>query len=341
MAVKRVRIREVADRAGVSTGTVSNVLNHPESVSESTREHILQVMDEMNFVRDASARQLRVGESQTVGVIVRDFGNPFYMELARGIEDRLTQDDCIMMVCSSDDDPEREARSIRLFAEQGVRGMLITPFKDTSDQIERLEALNIPMVLLDSLSDTAPSASVDHVSGGEQAVRHLLEQGHRRIGFINGPERLRPCRERAEGALRAVTQFGLGPDALVTTTVNLMNADSGCEAMSALLDQAPLTGVFCVNDYVAMGAMRATRARGLAVPSDVAIVGYDDIFVAQEMMVPLTSVRQPMHELGWTGVEMLLHPEKVSGHVRFQPQLVVRESSRYDWNQDQASPRGC
>ena len=332
MAVKRVRIRDVAERAGVSTGTVSNVLNHPETVSESTREHITRVMNDMNFVRDASARQLRVGESQTVGVIVRDLGNPFYMELARGIEDRLAKDDCIMMVCSSDDDPDREARSIRLFAEQGVRGTLITPFKDTSDQIERLEALNIPMVLLDSLSDKAPSVSVDHVSGAQQAVRHLLEQGHRRIGFINGPERLRPCRERTEGAARAISEFGLAPDSLVSIGVNLMNADSGCEAMSALLDQTPLTAVFCVNDFVAMGAMRAVRSRGLTVPSDVAIVGYDDIVFAREMTVPLTSVRQPMHELGWTAVEMLLHPEKASGHVTFQPQLVVRESSMYDRN---------
>ena len=332
MAVKRVRIRDVAERAGVSTGTVSNVLNHPETVSEPTREHITRVMNDMNFVRDASARQLRVGESQTVGVIVRDFGNPFYMELARGIEDRLEKDGCIMMVCSSDDDPEREARSIRLFAEQGVRGTLITPFKDTSDQIERLEALDIPMVLLDSLSDKAPSVSVDHVSGAQQAVHHLLEQGHRRIGFINGPERLRPCRERAEGAARAIAEFGLTPEALVSTGVTLMNADSGCEAMSALLDQTSLTAVFCVNDFVAMGAMRAVRSRGLTVPNDVAIVGYDDIVFAREMTVPLTSVRQPMHELGWTAVEMLLHPEKASGHVTFQPQLVVRESSMYDRN---------
>jgi len=333
MAVKRVRIREVAERAGVSTGTVSNVLNHPETVSDTTRDHVLKVMGEMNFVRDASARQLRVGESQTVGVIVRDFANPFYMELARGIEDRLVQDDCIMIVCSSDDDPVRESRSIRLFAEQGVRGTLITPFRDTSDQIKRLEALRIPMVLLDSLSDKAPSVSVDHVDGAEQAVRHLLEQGHRRIGFINGPERLRPCRERAEGARRAVEEWGMDPDEVFTsTTVNLMSADSGCEGMSVLLDRARLTAVFCVNDFVAMGALREIRSRGLSVPSDVAVVGYDDIVFAREMMVPLTSVRQPMHDLGWTAVEMLLNPDKASGHVTFQPQLVVRESSTYDRN---------
>jgi len=327
---KRVRIREVAERAGVSTGTVSNVLNHPDAVSETTRNHIQTVMEEMNFVRDASARQLRVGESQTVGVIVRDLANPFYMELARGIEDRLAQDNCIMMVCSADDDSARESRSIRLLAEQGVRGILITPFDGTSDQIERVQALRIPLVLLDSLSDKAPSVSVDHVSGAEQAVHHLLDQGHRRIGFINGPDRLHPCHERAEGVHRAIEKAGLSVDeVLLSTTVNLMSADAGCQGMSVLLDQGPVTAVFCVNDFVAMGALREVRARGLAVPSDVAIVGYDDIVFAREMTVPLTSVRQPMHDLGWAAVEMLLNPDKVARHVTFQPELVVRESSLY------------
>ena len=333
MSSKRVRIREVAARAGVSTGTVSNVLNHPESVSLQTRTHILKVMDEMNFVRDASARQLRVGESQTVGVVVRDLSNSFYMELARGIEDRLAQDDCIMMMCSSDEDPVRESRFVRLFAEQGVRGILITPFHDTSEQIGLLEALQIPTVLLDSISDETKSVSVDHVDGAEQAVRHLLDQGHRRIGFINGPSSLRPCRERADGAKRAVLAHGLDIDeVLVSTSIGSMTADSGQKGMAALLNQGPLTAVFCINDFVAMGALRELRTRGLSIPSDVAIIGYDDILFAGEMMVPLTSVRQPMHKLGWTAVEMLLNPDKASNHISFQPQLIVRESSLHNRN---------
>jgi LacI family transcriptional regulator len=325
---KRTRIREVAERAGVSTGTVSNVLNHPASVSEATRNHILRVMAEMNFVRDASARQLRVGHSQTVGVIVRDMSNPYYMELARGIADRLDQDNCIMMLCSSDEDPGREARFVGLFAEQGVRGMLITPFRDSSDQIDRLQGLHIPTVLLDATSTHTASVGVDHLAGAEQAVRHLLDQGHRLIGFINGPASLRPCQERAAGARRAIAAAGLDPDtALVSTEVAVMNADSGRQAMDALLDRAAVTAVFCVNDFVAMGAMRGLRARGLSVPRDVAVVGYDDIVFAGELMVPLTSVRQPMRQLGWTAVEMLLNPAGQPRHVSFEPHLVIRESS--------------
>jgi len=330
---KRVRIREVAERSGMSTGTVSNVLNHPEVVSQATRDHVLAVIAQMNFVRDASARHLRVGESQTVGVILRDLSNPFYTELARGIEDRLAQDDCLMMVCSSDEDPSREARFVRLFAEQGVRGMLITPFRDTVDQIAMLEALHIPTVLMDSSSGGTSSVGVDHVAGAEQAVRHLLDQGHRRIGFINGPQELLPCRERAEGTARAIAGCGLDVDeVLVSTTVSVLNADSGCEGMGRLLDQAPVTAVFCVNDFVAMGALRALRDRGLTVPTDVAVVGYDDITFAGEMTVPLSSVRQPMHDLGWTAVDMLLHPGEAPAHVRFTPHLVVRASSLYERN---------
>ena len=333
MAAKRVRIREVAQRAGVSTGTVSNVLNHPDAVTAETRAHVLKVMEDMNFVRDASARALRVGSSQTFGVVVRDLSNSFYMELARGIEDRLAQDGFIMMMCSSDEDPERESRFVRLFAEQGVRGMLITPFHDTSEQIGLLNSLHIPTVLLDSSSQETQSVKVDHVDGAVQAIRHLLEQGHRRIGFINGPVSLLPCRERSEGTIRAVAGFGLDPDeVLVTTSVNVMTADSGQAAMAELLDQSELTAVFCVNDFVAMGALRELRSRGLSIPSDVAIIGYDDVNFAKEMFVPLSSVRQPTHDLGWTAVEMLLKPNPQARHVSFQPQLIVRESSVFDRN---------
>ncbi|MDR0488766.1 MAG: LacI family transcriptional regulator [Propionibacteriaceae bacterium] len=328
MTAKRVRIREVAARAGVSVGTVSNVLNHPEAVSDRTREHILGVMAQMNFVRDASARQLRVGKSQTVGVVVRDLSNPFYMELARGIEDRLAQDGYLMMVSSSDEDPARESRFVRLFAEQGVRGMLITPFHNTSEQIGLLKALQIPVVLMDSISDEAKSVSVDHIDGAKQAITHLLEQGHRRIGYIAGPMSIRPCWERTEGARQAITEYGLNVDeVLVTTILDVLSADAGQAGMAALLNQGPITGIFCVNDFVAMGALRELRNRGLIVPADIAVIGYDDIVFAREMTVPLTSVRQPMHQLGGTAVEMLLNPTQGTDHISFQPQLIKRESS--------------
>jgi LacI family transcriptional regulator len=323
----RGRIKEVAALAHVSAGTVSNVLNRPEIVSEQTRQRVLQAMTELNFVRDGLARQLRVGQSSTVGVIVRDLASSFYLELARGIEDRLALDDRVMMLCSSDENPEREDRFIRLFAEQGVQGILITPFRDESATIRHLENLHIPVVSLDDASQPCPSVSVDHIDGARQAVTHLLDQGHRRIGFLNGPLELRPCWERAEGVRQAITDHDASMDETIASiTLSPLSADAGCEAMTTLLERHRLTAVFCVNDVVAMGALRALRRARLSVPGDVAVVGYDDIDFASELMVPLTSVRQPMHDLGWTAVDMLFNPPK-DGHVWFRPQLVVRQSS--------------
>ncbi|MDR0848166.1 MAG: LacI family transcriptional regulator [Propionibacteriaceae bacterium] len=324
---RRVSIKDIAERAGVSTGTVSNVLNHPEAVADATRQAILAIMADLNFVANASARQLRVGASQTVGVVVMDISNPFYTELARGIEDRLAQDGLLMMLCSSDENEKREASFLRQFSEQGVLGVLVTPFGEEAAP-EKYADLGHPTVLLDADSPTLPSVSVDHVDGARQAVKHLLDQGHARISFVNGPLELRPCRERAEGVRLAIADHGLDPDTVLTTVnVGALTAEFGKGAASQLLADDACTAIFCANDLLAMGVSRELRLRGLAAPGDVAVVGYDDIAFLSELMLPLTSVRQPMHDLGWTAVDMLLRPQDHPKHVSFAPTLVVRESS--------------
>lgn len=329
--VSRAGVKDVARQAGVSVGTVSNVLNRPEAVALATRERVEAAMTELGFVRNASARQLRAGRSQTVGAILMDLSNPFYTELARGIEDRLAQDDQTLMLCSSDEDPEREARYLRLFAEQGVRGVLVTPFSTTKDRLKQLSKLGIPSVLIDARSEQLPSVSVNNVAGAQDAVAHLLEQGHRRIGFVNGPLAIQQCADRAVGAAAAVRKAGLDPGTvLVGRTADPMSADEGQAAVSKLLDEAPdVTAVFCVNDIVALGVMRELRLRHLRIPQDIAVVGYDDIHFAAELMTPLTSVRQPMHQLGWTAVDLLLSQPDSVEHVEFTPELIVRESSSY------------
>lgn len=327
----RAGVKDVARHAGVSVGTVSNVLNRPDAVAASTRERVEAAMVELGFVRNASARQLRAGRSQTVGAILMDLSNPFYTELARGIEDRLAQDDQTLMLCSSDEDAEREGRYLRLFAEQGVRGVLVTPFSTTTDRLKQLARLGIPSVLMDARSTKISSVGVDNVAGAKAAVSHLLEQGHRRIGFVNGPLEIQQCRDRAQGAADAVTEAGFDPDAvLVTRIVDPMTADQGQIALTGLLDEATgITAVFCVNDIVALGAMRELRLRQMAIPEEMAVVGYDDIHFAAELMTPLTSVRQPMHQLGWTAVDLLLTKSDEIEHVQFTPELIVRQSSTF------------
>ena len=327
----RAGVKDVARHAGVSVGTVSNVLNRPDAVAASTRERVEAAMVELGFVRNASARQLRAGRSQTVGAILMDLSNPFYTELARGIEDRLAQDDQTLMLCSSDEDAEREGRYLRLFAEQGVRGVLVTPFSTTKDRLKQLARLGIPSVLMDARSTKISSVGVDNVAGAKAAVSHLLEQGHRRIGFVNGPLEIQQCRDRAQGAADAVTEAGFDPDAvLVTRVVDPMTADQGQIALTGLLDEATgITAVFCVNDIVALGVMRELRLRQMAIPEEMAVVGYDDIHFAAELMTPLTSVRQPMHQLGWTAVDLLLTKPDEIEHVQLTPELIVRQSSTF------------
>ncbi len=329
--VSRAGVKDVARHAGVSVGTVSNVLNRPQAVAVPTRERVESAMVELGFVRNASARQLRAGRSQTVGAILMDLSNPFYTELARGIEDRLAQDDHTLMLCSSDEDPDREARYVRLFAEQGVRGVLVTPFSTTRDRLKQLAKLGIPAVLIDARSARFPSVSVDNVAGAKAAVAHLLEQGHRRIGFVNGPLEIQQCADRAEGVRQAVAEAGLlAEDVLISRSVDPTTADEGQRAVSALLDDdTGATAIFCVNDIVALGVMRELRLRHLTIPDDMAVVGYDDIHFAAELMTPLTSVRQPMHQIGWTAVELLLAEPAEVRHVEFTPELVIRQSSTF------------
>lgn len=332
MAKQRASVKDVAQRAGVSVGTVSNVLNRPETVTERTRQRVETAMADLNFMRNASARQLRAGVSTTVGAILTDLGNPFYTEIARGIEDRLAVDGHTLMVCSTDEDPQREARFVRQFAEQGVRGILVTPMVSTPDRLRELATFGIPSVLIDSRSDTHASVGGDHVGGGRLALEHLLAQGHRHIVFLNADKHLQQSRHRLRGAVEAITAAGLDPGT-VLQVVNLSQptASEGERALIKLLEgpEPRPTALFCINDIVALGVIRGLRTRGLRIPQDVAVVGYDDLYWASELMTPLTSVRQPMRQIGWAAADLLLRDPLGATHTVFPPELIVRKSSDY------------
>jgi LacI family transcriptional regulator len=336
-------IQDVATLAGVSVGTVSNVLNRPELVAQRTRQRVQEVIEQVGFIRNGSARQLRAGTSRMVGAIVLDVANPFFTEVARGIEDRLAEEGCVLILCSSDESPEKEARHLRLLLEQSVLGLLVTTADRDLDRLEAVRRRGRPVVLLDRTSPDGAmcSAAVDDVHGGELAVAHLLSRGHRRIGFVNGPLAIAQCADRREGARAAVRAEGLPPDdVLVEVTNPMLNADGGEAALDQLIAGAhPPTAIFCVNDITALGVLRGLRRRGLSVPEDVALVGYDDVEFAGVLATPLTSVRQPKYQLGRAAADLLLAeaglearttgagPEHRHEQRLFQPELVVRASS--------------
>ena len=330
----RHSVRDVARLAGVSVATVSNVMNRPDVVTAATQQRVQAAMDQLGFVRNLAAAQLRGSQSPSVGVVVLDVGNPFFTDVARGIEDRVAEDGGMVSICSTDEIGEKEARHLRMLQEQGARGILVIPSGAKLRHLEAIARRGTPVVLLDRASRSVDlcAAAVDDVRGGELAAAHLLGHGHRRIAFLNGPSSIRQCVDRRRGAARAVRAAGLDPDdVLVDIEASSPKADGADPAIELLLEwPRPPTAIMCVNDLLAIGALRALLHRGLRVPADVAIVGYDDIEFVSLISVPLTTVRQPKYQLGYTAADLLLsetQPDHRHRQVLLQPELVVRAST--------------
>ncbi|MEO3860627.1 LacI family DNA-binding transcriptional regulator [Acrocarpospora sp. B8E8] len=328
---RAVGIKQVAQHAGVSPGTVSNVLNRPERVAAATLARVQQVIKELGFVRNGSAASLRFGHGRTIGLMMLDLGNPFFTEMARGVEDLMSEREYGVMLCGSASQEHREERNMRMLAEQQVRGVLVTPVSDRRDSLALLRERNIPTVMLDHAATRADqcSVTVDDVTGGHVAVSHLLERGARDIVFVGGPLTTRQNADRRAGALRALAEAGHG--ALRELIVEEMTSRAGDEAAGHLLAELP-DGIFCANDLLAMGVLRVLLQQGVRVPGRVLLIGYDDIEYARASAIPLTSIRQPPYTLGRIAAELLLdecdHPTShVHQQIMFQPELIVREST--------------
>jgi LacI family transcriptional regulator len=333
-----VSIREVAARAGVSVGTVSNVLNRPDIVAEATRDRVQAAIEALGFVRNESARQLRAGRSRTIGLVVLDVANPFFTDVARGVEDEASKSGLAVILCNSDEQLDKENRYLELLEEHRVQGVLITPVAGDTRHLDRLQRRGTPVVLVDSKSTTGGqcSVSVDDVLGGQMAVSHLLDGGHDRIAFVGGPANLRQVADRRDGAVRALQAAGRQPGELIlmeTTTLNVgVGRQAGAQIAELPASRRP-TAAFCANDLVALGLLQEMTQRGIGVPGDLAIVGYDDIEFAGGAAVPLTSVRQPRQQLGRSAAQLLLEEATDAGthrhrQVMFRPELEIRQSSQ-------------
>ncbi|TDE03084.1 LacI family DNA-binding transcriptional regulator [Jiangella asiatica] len=323
----------VAQHAGVSLGTVSNVLNRPDLVAEATRERVNAAIAELGFVRNDTARQLRVGRSRTLGLVVLDVANPFFTDVARGVEDMANQHGLAVILCNSDKDEDKEAAHLDLLAEMRVRGVLINPIGTSDGRIKALRDRGTPVVLFDRRGDSSVecSVAVDDVLGGRLAAQHVIDAGHRRIAFVGGPSTQRQVQERYNGAMEAIAASGTNAQ-LTVIAAPAPDVVGGRQAGDRMIAGAELpTAVLCANDLVALGVLQALSRASIRVPQDVAIVGYDDIDFAAAAGVPLTSVRQPRQLLGRTAAELLLAETAPGKHehqqVVFEPELVVRDSS--------------
>jgi LacI family transcriptional regulator len=325
-------IHDVARQAGVSAGTVSNVLNRPSYVNAETRQRVLAAIEDLGFVPNESSRQFRAGRARALGMVVVDLGNPFFVDVALGAEAMARESGAALVVCNSAEDAVREEQNLDLLVQQRVQGVLITPVDERNPRLGALRERGVPVVFIDRVAPTQACCSVvtNDVYGGHLAGQHLVQQGHARIGFVGDPSGMRQMADRYQGFLEAV-----GPDRSEVFLASNWQLDVGRSVGRQLAerpaDERP-TAVFCANDLLAIGVLQELTRHRIAVPEDIAIVGYDDLVWAGAAAVPLSSVRQPREQLGRTATRLVMaeidegrrHQHE---HVTFQPDLVIRESS--------------
>ena len=327
-----VSLRDVAKAAKVSVGTVSNVLNRPEVVAPETLARVQATIKELGFVPNGFARHLRSGQSRTLGLIVPDVANPFFTEVARGVEDAASKRDYAVFLCNSDESASKEDRYINVLIQQQVRGVLITPADMKSDRLEAMRERGISVTLLDReiKGRKQCSVSVDDVHGGQIAIEYLAGLGHKNIAWVCGPESIPQVADRGAGVTKAAKVAGAK---IETVRVPLMNAAKGEEAAKKILELDVMpTAIFCANDLLALGVMRALLANKVRIPEQVSVLGYDNIEFAPSAAVPLSSIAQPSYQMGVTAADLLLNEcEDGDNHehqqIRFQPQLVERAST--------------
>jgi LacI family transcriptional regulator len=329
-------VKDVAALAGVSVGTVSNVLNRPEKVSADVISRVQAAIDELGFVRNDAARQLRAGRSRSIGLVVLDAANPFFTELARGAEDRAAAEHFTVLVGNSNEDAGREAAYLDLFEQQRVRGVLLSPVGNVVPRLEQLRGRGIPTVLVDRQTDNLSfsSVAVDDLAGGQLAAAHLLSLGRRRIAFVGGPSGIRQVADRLDGARKAIGEVpGASLEVVETESLTVLSGRAAGEAIRLRPAARRPDAIFAANDLLATGLLQGLMLMGdVQVPQQIALIGYDDIEFAAAAVVPLSSIRQPSALIGSTALELLLREASsesgfVPTQIVFPPELVVRAST--------------
>ncbi|CEP69021.1 Transcription regulator HTH, LacI [Moorella glycerini] len=329
-------IKDVAARAGVSTATVSRVLNG-EKVKEETEKKVIAAIEALGYRPNHIARSLKTQKTQTIGFVVPDFG-PFFMQVAEVVEDILNSYGYSLIVCNSNENPAREKERVRMLVEKQVDGLLVVPTSDTASHLREIQQDGTPVVLVDRMVKDmqVDCVLVDNVNGAYQAVEHLVTLGYRRIGLINGRLEVTTGEERYRGFLRVFEDYNLPVDEGLIRTGDF-STESGYTLMKELMGLPdPPPAVFVANYYMTIGAMLAINELGLKIPTDFALVGFDDMELTRLANPPLTAVVQPLQEMGEKAAELIY--KRVGGDntgfpqmYRLKPELVIRHSTSPFW----------
>ena len=330
----RVTIREIADRAGVSIATVSRVLNGRGDVADETRELVSRIIRENGYTANRSARGLSAGRTGLAGVLVPLVYPAYFAGILAGAAEALSEQGLQIVLSPTGGEHEREVSLLDRLMHGTTDGAVVVLPEESSDELERLLDDGYHFVVVDPrlpLDDRIPSVSAAHMSGADQAMRHLLGLGHRRIAAIVGPSGWVASDDRRRGYHAALAAAGILPDPALEAESDF-EISGGVRAAGEFLDLAdPPTAIFAFNDNLAIGAIQAAQARGLRVPDDLSVVGFDDVEHATIVTPTLTTVRQPLAEMGRTAVSLLvrlLERQRFETlHVELGTRLVVREST--------------
>ena len=326
-----VKIKDVADAAGVSTATVSRVLANKPHVRQEVQDRVMEVVNELNYRPNRVARSLRSQKSAIIGLIVSDIENPFFQQISRAVEDAAHEMGYSVMLCNNDEDPDKEKRYLHLIHDENLAGVILSPTRQTADNFSEISNLNMPMVVIDRRVSNAgvDNILIDNEQAAHTLATHLIEHGYRRIGAIFGMGST-TGRERREGFLRALKEHNLQPSTDLTKYANPREEDGFNTTMKLLQLSEPPDAILTSNSLLAAGALHALRERKIAIPEEIAFASFDETTWAKLVVPALTVIKQPTYEIGRTAAELLIKriedPTRSIREVVLKAKLNIRQS---------------
>lgn len=327
-------IKDVARLVGVHPSTVSRVINNHPRISEKTRNKVLFAIKKLGYTPDGIARGLKLKKTYTLGVLIPDITNPFFAEIARGVEDTANKNGFNVILCNTDDKLKKERTYLDILKERRVDGLILGTAHIRDKSILELEKNNFPYILVSRNIEGLDKNCIiiNDMVGGIMATEFLIRLGHRRIAHITGPLKVRAAIDRLEGYKDALKKHGVEYKEELIEEGDF-RIKGGYQAMKKFLDlPEPPTAIFAANDLLALGAMQAIQKKKYHIPEDFCIIGFDDIRLASFVYPPLTTIRQPMLEMGTLAVKMLLkiieEGEFNQRKLMLKPELIIRESCK-------------
>jgi DNA-binding LacI/PurR family transcriptional regulator len=330
-----VTIKDVARESGFNISTVSRALNNGYGVNDQTREHVITVATRLNYRPNRIARGLVTGRSHSLGLIVSDIRNPFFAEVARGAEDAARSANCDLVLCNSDLDADKQMQYVQSLLAKRIDGIIMNSVSTLSrEQQDQLAGTGAAIVLLNrpASNHTFSTVCADNEAGGAMAARYLSGLGHRKIAHLTGPRQHGNLSDRTRGFVRALQSAEHPVQPIVLH--GKFNFDGGTELTRKLLDKHPdVTAIFAANDVMAFGVVQAVLDRGLRIPEDLSLIGFDNLEFSNIVHPPLTTIHQPKYEMGAAAVDILLRlarekDKQIPEHRRLGVELIARQSCR-------------